>query len=104
MNSATLQQIIDEQLDRCMRTLSTKAGEYATADRLHHFRVAATMQGITPAQALAGMMAKHTVSIYDMCNSAKDYPIAQWNEKITDHINYLLLLAAAVRDEKDGVV
>ena len=69
-----------------------KAGEYTTADRLHNFRVAATMQGITPAQALAGMMAKHTVSIYDMCNSE------------TDHINYLLLLAAAVRDEKDGVV
>ena len=26
------------------------------------------------------------------------YPIELWNEKITDSINYLLLLAAAVRE------
>ena len=45
------------------------------------------------------MMAKHTVSIYDMCNSGQKYPIELWNEKITDHINYLLLLRAIIEDE-----
>lgn len=45
------------------------------------------------------MMAKHTVSIYDMCNSGLKYPIELWNEKITDHINYLLLLRAIIEEE-----
>jgi len=44
------------------------------------------------------MMAKHTVSIYDMCGSGEIYDIAKWDEKITDHINYLLLLRALVED------
>jgi hypothetical protein len=44
------------------------------------------------------MMAKHTVSIYDMCNSGKEYSIDMWNEKITDSINYLLLLRALIED------
>lgn len=52
-----------------------------------------------PKEALAGMMAKHTISVYDMCRSGKDYPIELWNEKITDHINYLLLLKAIVEED-----
>ena len=45
---------------------------------LHNFKVAASLQGIYPEQALAGMMAKHTVSIYDMCHSVKAYPLVLW--------------------------
>jgi hypothetical protein len=78
--------------------LITKAREYATEDRLHNFKVAAALQGCTPAQALAGMMAKHTVSVYDMARNGREYPQALWDEKITDSINYLLLLAAVVRE------
>ena len=39
------------------------------------------------------MMSKHTVSIYDMCWSGQDYGLKLWQEKITDAINYLLLLS-----------
>ena len=53
------------------------------------------------AKALAGMMVKHTVSIYDMINNPDTtYDMDVWNEKITDHINYLLLLRAVVIEEK----
>lgn len=55
------------------------------------------VQGTTPIQALAGMMCKHTVSVYDMCRSG-EYPIELWSKKITDSINYLLLLRAMVEE------
>lgn len=70
-------------------------------DRLHNFKVAAGLQDCLPTTALAGMMAKHTVSVHDMIRGLENglcYPIELWNEKIGDSINYLLLLAAAVRE------
>lgn len=99
MNGIAFNTIIDKTLDRCKEILKTKAGEYATdIDRLHNFKVAAVIENCTPAQALGGMMAKHTVSVYDMINSGKDYPMELWDEKITDSINYLLLLKAIVEE------
>ena len=85
-------------MERCREVLVKKAEEYATADRLHNFRVAAELEDVTMPQALAGMMAKHTTSIYDMCRSGKKYSLTLWEEKITDHLNYLLLLNAVVRE------
>ena len=95
MNNADFEKILERQMHQCEEVLINKAREYATEDRLHNFKVAAGLQGITPQQALAGMMCKHTVSIYDMCR-AGEYDITVWDEKITDHINYLLLLKALV--------
>lgn len=85
-----------------MNLLGAKGTEYDSDsnDRLHSFKVAAELQHETPIQALAGMMAKHTVSIYDMCEDTNTlYNLAKWTEKITDHINYLLLLKAMVCEE-----
>ena len=101
MKTEQFEIIVQEQIARCTSVLIDKAKEYATADKLHNFKVAAQLQGITPRQALAGMMAKHTVSIYDMCVSHDDFSTDMWNEKITDHINYLLLLRAVVEEEKE---
>lgn len=98
MTSETFERLMEEQFERCEAVLLHKAKEYATGDRLHNFRVAADLQGCTEIQALSGMMSKHTVSVYDMCESGRDYPLALWEEKITDSINYLLLLNALVRE------
>lgn len=92
-------EIVKKQVTTCLDILVLKAEEYATEDRLHNFKIAASVQNVTPVQALGGMMAKHTVSVYDMIKSGNDYPIDLWNEKITDHINYLLLLSALIREE-----
>lgn len=100
MQAEQFNKIIAEQIKRCTDTLITKAKEYATDDRLHNFKVASALQGITAEQALAGMMAKHTVSVYDMCHSGEDYSEELWNEKIGDSINYLLLLSALVRENE----
>jgi len=99
MNVETFNKIISEQVKMSTDVLCIKAKEYATSDRLHNFKVAARLQGSTPRQALAGMMAKHTVSVYDLCNSKDFASIEMWDEKITDHINYLLLLKAVIVEE-----
>lgn len=100
MNKEEFVNVFHNQVDRCNDILVVKAKEYATDDRLHNFKVAAKMMGTTPEQALAGFMAKHTVSIYDMCRdiNLKEFPIDIWEEKITDHINYLILLRALVEE------
>ena len=98
MTATEFERIFEEQVERSRIVLLNKANEYATEDRLHNFKVAAALEGKTPEQALAGMMAKHTVSVYDMAESGQLYPIELWQEKITDHINYLFLLNAIVRE------
>lgn len=59
----------EQQVQRCEETLLNKAKEYTgnSPDRLSAFKTAAALQECTPERALAGMMAKHIISIYDMC-------------------------------------
>lgn len=100
MNNQKFMEIVNEQLDYCKSLLNVKVAEYNAdqQDRLDSFKKAAALQHVTPKQALAGMMCKHTVSIYDMC-SAGEYSSDKWTEKITDSINYLLLLKAMVNED-----
>ena len=97
--------VLEGTLDRCKALLCIKANEYATSDRLHNFKVAAEIQNCTPITALAGMMAKHTVSVYDLIQRQEEnfaaVPKALWDEKIGDSINYLLLLNALVQEQFD---
>lgn len=93
--------IMEAQADRIGDILICKGDEHATDDRLHNFRAAAALTGRPMRDALAGMMLKHTVSIYDMCTSENRYSMEQWDEKITDHIAYLYILKAVVCEEND---
>ena len=102
MKTERFDEIIAKQLEDIVNILLTKQHEYATEDRLHNFRVAAELQDCTMEQALGGMLCKHTVSIYDMISSGKVYPIEKWDEKINDHIVYLLLLRAVVDETTYG--
>ena len=70
-------------------------------DRLHNFKVAGKLQKCTPVKALGGMMAKHTVSVYDLIDDyeqGKAISKEMWAEKIGDSINYLLLLTALLEE------
>lgn len=92
--------VIAEQSRRCEDMLVKKQGEYAgPIDVLHNFKSAAQLHSSSQLSALAGMMAKHTVSIYDMCASEEQFAKEIWDEKITDHINYLFLLSCVVAEE-----
>lgn len=103
MSNEEFNKVVDEQLSHCRELLCKKGLEYDSDanDRFHSFKVAAKLQNETPAEALAGMMAKHTVSIYDLIHTGSS-DLTIWTEKITDHINYLLLLKAMLMDEYGG--
>ena len=103
MTIEKMDEVVQEQLIYCKSLLVKKGNEYADEklDRLQAFKTAAKLQGITPEQALAGMMCKHTVSVYDMI-AAGSSDLTMWEEKITDHINYLLLLKCLIMDKIEG--
>jgi hypothetical protein len=96
MNAERFEGVLDSQIARVRDVLVVKAAEYAPVDRLSNFRKAAHLQGIDIPRAIGGIMVKHTVSIFDMLASGNSFTLEQWDEKITDHINYLILLRAAI--------
>ena len=103
--------IVSRQFEWCRETLGAKALEYETGtgmgeDKFHAFDRAAALLGCGRKRALAGMLAKHIVSVFDMCeggsgNGNREYSLETWEEKITDSINYLLLLKAMVVEESE---
>lgn len=100
---ATQEELLNADIDllnnRIKELLTKKGAEYSIpSDRLHNFVHAALLQGITQKQALAGFMAKHTISLYDMIQK-DDSPIELWEEKILDHIAYLYLLHYMIQEE-----
>ena len=104
MKSKEFEEVVESRWHRCINVLGSKAAEYATDDRLHNFKVAAELSGESPIKALGGMMKKHTVSVYDLieaANRGEDISLELWDEKIGDHINYLLLLWAVVVENKN---
>jgi hypothetical protein len=100
MNNVNFNEVLEGQLTFCKTTLNSKAKEYADdEDRLQHFKKAGALMGVTPEEALLGMMTKHIVSIADMCRTG-EHPLDMWFEKITDAMNYLILLRALVEEKK----
>lgn len=111
MNQITFERIVREQLDRCNALLLEKGVEYAAnagpltdIDRLASFKKAAALQEETPAQAMFGMLAKHLISIADMVKTDTEFPLERWDEKISDSINYLLLLRAIIEEGRTEAV
>ena len=94
--------VVKEQLLVCEHLLTGKGHEYApdAVDESNIDRLA-IIDG-TPKEALLGMLTKHLVSISDMCTDGRSYSLDRWTEKITDSINYLLLLKALVEEEANG--
>ena len=95
--------VFELQMRKCADILAHKKKEYTgdNLDRLSAFKIAAALQNCDPKGALAGMMSKHIVSLYDMCYSTLlHFDMEQWDEKITDCINYLILLKALVKESQ----
>jgi len=94
----------EKMVGMCRDLLVSKNAEYARGeDKLHNFKKAAGFGG-TQETALGGMMLKHTVSVYDMIDDigkANNASLEKWEEKIMDHINYLILLYAMQVERDD---
>ena len=104
MNATDFDKIVGDRMEWCIETLCKKGDEYArNGDRLWNFKVAARKRDCRPAQALAGMMVKHTVSVDDIIDGLANGivpPREMVAEKIGDSINYLLLLEGLVEEER----
>ena len=106
MNQKEFNEVIVRQTECCKSMLVAKGAEYApkavkntAVDRLAHFKKAAVVMNTTPKAALMGMLSKHLISVSDMCMDGQQYSKEQWDEKITDSINYFLILCAIVEEE-----
>lgn len=91
--------VFEETVEKSRSVLKSKSDEYSTEDKLHNFKVSAETRGVSNRDALSGMMVKHTTSIYDLLRAEACASLAMWDEKIIDHINYLILLRALVIEE-----
>lgn len=105
MTAEEFDKIMVRRLGLIEKTLASKAEEYADSkDRLHNFKLAAAMQGITPAESARGMMVKHWVSVLDIVRQhaldGKLPPPALLDEKIGDAVNYLILLEAILKETR----
>lgn len=99
MQSTDFDKIVEKELEYIRTLLVAKKTEYnLTDDRFDAFKHGADITGWTPEQALLGYWSKHLVSIIDMINSKQTFPKERWKEKITDSINYSLLLLGLVED------
>lgn len=99
MTSERFNEIVKDELANIEKVLVKKKGEYnLDADRMSAFKEAAEYLHKSPEEILMAYRCKHEMSIVDMINSGKAFPKDLWVEKITDNINYLLLLLGLLED------
>ena len=102
MTQAAFNQIVEDCLDQIRGVLIQKSAEYARGgDRLHNFRRASGMLGISKERALLGFMTKHTVSVLDIVDDLDTGKLPTQellDEKIGDSLNYLILLKACIQE------
>lgn len=106
MTPEIFNQVTANLLRKCSNVRNAKKIEYADgADRLSNFRAAAELNSTSVPEAVLGMMTKHIVSVSDMVRDEfrlgdKEFSLKQWDEKIVDNINYLILLYASIVEGK----
>lgn len=103
MTNEQFNEILQCRVGQIYATLSSKAKEYSSeGDRLHNFKVAATITSQIPERALWGMLMKHLVSVQDIVEGLETkcfLPKKELvEEKIGDLINYLILLEGTIKE------
>ena len=95
MNSKQFDLLLERRFQRPREVLASKAAEYATdTDKLHNFKAAAAIVGMTLQKTWLGMWVKHIVSVLDKIKSGEPVTEEWCDEKLGDLINYLILLEA----------
>ena len=102
MNHKEFTDVVTKELDYVRELLCSKSKEYDFGeDRFHSFKAGGQLQGISQEKCLLGYLTKHIVSIYDMCGKVEEFSFEKFQEKITDYINYGLLLLGMIQEEKN---
>jgi len=102
MNRKDFSKILNGRVRACKNILEHKADVYAAgSDRLSNFKDAGRLLSCSPERALQGFMTKHIVALNDFIaklDYAQHTLMGEWEEKIGDIINYLILLEALVKE------
>lgn len=101
MKQEDFNKFVEYKLDRISKMLIQKGQEYSKIDnKLHNFDKAGRMSNQTREKALLGMLLKHQVSVDDIVEDLETklptYDLIE--EKITDILNYYILLHACIVD------
>jgi len=104
MNQKDFDAVVQEVINDIVQVLTIKGKEYTSdLDRLRNFKDAANFLGYSDEEALLGFVTKHIIALKDFIHldAAGDDSITkeQWNEKIGDIINYMILLKALLREK-----
>ena len=103
MEPKVFNQLVKVTFKNATGILSAKAKTYATkADRLDNFKQVALLSRKTPVGALKGMVDKHIVALSDFVYAHEHgmvIPTEEWEEKIGDILNYMVLLRALLTEE-----
>lgn len=100
MTNEKFNSVVEDQLKRIRQVLIRKQAEYnLDPDRLSVFKHAAALSKETPEQALYGFLLKHLISQADMISTGEKYTKELWLEKITDIMNYNILLLGLLEDD-----
>lgn len=107
MNRKEFKEIIESRLEFCRILLESKGNEYIPEyanSPIHNFIEGAKIKGTTKSDYLLGLFIKHFVSIKDIVDKYKFTKELSSNEliaeKITDAINYLLILECILEEER----
>lgn len=103
MDQTTFDQVVKKQMMRCEAVLQRKAKHYAVTgeDRLVQFKKMAILENQTVYDSLGGVMAKHVTKLYDMLTMPEEFKMKDFDETITDLMNYLILLKALIVENSD---
>lgn len=105
MNNAEFLSICELQFERCKKVLNRKRELYGSgSDRLEQFKRIASLRDSNKFLAVGDCMAKHVTLLFDLLEATRAGVIAsmdQWNETVTDTMNYLLLLKALLEEDRD---
>ncbi len=112
MKEKTFINLVKNRFKICEAVLNKKSSEYSREDdKLYNFKRASEMVGSPvgyskylcyPEDALQGMFVKHLVSVMDMIDDLPNLPnFLMMREKITDCINYLVLLEGLFMERID---
>jgi hypothetical protein len=95
MKQKQLEKLFNARIKHCANLLLSKGKEYSDgSDRLRNFYDGSVLLGINPKQYALSLVTKHIVALKDHIMQNKEMSDEFIDEKISDIINYAVLIEA----------
>ena len=105
MQKERFAELLQYRLESIEKILGKKAKQYAMGDdRLQNFKDGAQFNNTIPEDYLMHLVSKHIIALRDFIRVLKygeRKSIEDWDEKIGDIINYMILLEALIWEGED---